>query len=121
MVAEAEAESLGWAVVHPALRDDMDWGLEGDTTLFMGNGNAYLENLEVREEPRHWHETAASLGGRSLRTGGDLPMASRSGAKRYGTPVLRETRMETRQDCSFVMDGRAATRVYRKSLVTTDE
>ena len=124
MVAEADAQLIGWAVVHLVWRDGMDWGSEGDTTHFMRNGNAYLENLEVRDE---W---------RNRGIGTQLLCASEVEASaRAATCLWLHTRERNAMANRFYerlgwthdrtvhpswMDG-AATRVYRKPLMATDK
>ena len=123
MVAEADAQSIGWAVVHLILRDDMDWGPDGDTTLFMGNGNAYLENLAVRDEWRN-----RGIGTQLLRAS-EVEAFARS-----ATCLWLHTRERNAMAHRFYerhgwrhdrtvhpswMDG-AATRVYRKPLMAAD-
>ena len=122
LIAEVDSQPIGWVVVHLVLRDDMDWGLEGDTIQFMGNGNAYLENLAVREDWR-----SRGIGTRLLRAT-EVEASARS-----TTCLWLHTRESNAMAHRFYerqgwkhdrivhpswMDG-TATRVYRKSLMVS--
>ena len=76
LVAEIPHEVVGLAVVHIFPRDDMGWESDSDTAQFQLNENAYLENLEVREDLR------------SRGIGHDLLLAVEHAASEHGKRTL---------------------------------
>ena len=53
LVADDGGRAAGWAVLHLAYRDDLEWQPNGESRRFQGGSAAYLESMEVEESRRN--------------------------------------------------------------------
>ena len=53
LVTDDSGQAAGWAVLHLAYRDDLEWQEDGESRRFQTDGAAYLEYMEVEESRRN--------------------------------------------------------------------